>query len=143
MFWRRIRPTSRNSLSSGQSFSMMMKKKKASLIAKLVPRRPNQCFPRRFIMGVFSSSVVLAVMTAVVFAIAAPLMRMATASGATVTGLCLGCAVPLFMAAVLDRPFDGAPSVGSPKGFVLAFVTGTLLALGFYVLTRVFLVQGG
>jgi hypothetical protein len=82
-------------------------------------------------------------MTALIYAVATPVMRTAGNAGATLTGFCLGYALPLFIAGVLYRPFDGMPSVGSGKSFLLALVAGALFTIGYLMSGRAFSFNAG
>jgi len=92
--------------------------------------------------AIWNSPIALAVMTAIFYALATPLIRIGLLAGATGPALCVGYAVPLLLFGVLEKPGD-VPDFGSGRGWLLAFAVGIFLSIGFRLSARAFALPGG
>jgi uncharacterized membrane protein len=86
-----------------------------------------------------NSAVLLSLTTSLFYAFATPVLRLAGLAGANGFVFCIAYAFPLLMFGGASRSSEGP----STKSFLLAFVAGSLLACGFRLSARAFLLPTG
>jgi hypothetical protein len=85
----------------------------------------------------WNSPAALAAMTLALCLLAVPCICTGISFGATGTAVCIACALPLFIAGMLDKPYE-VPDFGTARSFIPVFVGGVMLSAGFRFALRAF-----